>query len=161
MPNPGLDYEWYISHIISTISPLSNLPFTDLAVLLTGVGRVQGGEKYQSAFYVYEELASNPSTSASLSVVGQAIAELHLGRFPEAEAALTTAIEKYPEDAQLIANTIVLNVLTGKDTTALTSYVPYIFFCYPKKGKKKGPWISMLIEERLAGWSRCSHHMRF
>lgn len=83
----------------------------------------QGGEKYQSAFYVYEELASNPNTTAPLSIVGQAIAELHLGRFPEAEAALSSAIEKYPEDVALIANTIVLNALTGKDTTELTSYV--------------------------------------
>lgn len=83
----------------------------------------KGGEKYQSAFYVYEELASNPNSTAPLSIVGQAIAELHLGRFPEAEAALTAALEKYPEDVELIANTIVLNVLTGKDTTELTSYV--------------------------------------
>lgn len=83
----------------------------------------QGGEKYQSAFYVYEELASNPNSTAPLSIVGQAIAEIHLGRFPEAEAALTAALEKYPDDVELIANTIVLNVLTGKDATELTSYV--------------------------------------
>lgn len=86
----------------------------------------QGGDKYQSAFYVYEELASAPSTSSAMSIVGQAVAELHLGRLPEAEAALSAAIQKYPDDAQLIANTIVLNVLSGKDTTELTSYVyPY------------------------------------
>jgi coatomer protein complex subunit epsilon len=87
----------------------------------------KGGEKYQSAFYVYEELASNPNSTAPMSIVGQAIAELHLGRFPEAEAALTAALEKYPEGVELIANTIVLNVLTGKDTTELTSYVAPIY----------------------------------
>ncbi|KAJ5729135.1 coatomer epsilon subunit-domain-containing protein [Penicillium malachiteum] len=80
-----------------------------------------GGEQYQSAFYVYEELASAPSTAAALSIVGQAVAEIHLGRLPEAEAALTTAMEKYPEDAELIANTIVLNVLSGKPTADLES----------------------------------------
>ncbi|EED21528.1 Coatomer subunit epsilon, putative [Talaromyces stipitatus ATCC 10500] len=85
------------------------------------VGLRVGGEKYQSAFYVYEELASNPNTTAPLSIVGQAIAELHLGRLPEAEAALTSALEKYSEDVELIANTIVLNVLTGKDTAELKS----------------------------------------
>jgi coatomer protein complex subunit epsilon len=84
---------------------------------------LQGGEKYQSAFYVYEELASGPSTSAPLSIVGQAVAELHLGRLPEAEAALTAALEKYPTDAELIANTIVLNVLAGKPSADLESYV--------------------------------------
>ncbi|KAJ5578310.1 uncharacterized protein N7459_007274 [Penicillium hispanicum] len=80
-----------------------------------------GGEKYQSAFYVYEELASAPSTSAPLSIVGQAVAELHLGRLPEAEAALTAALEKYPTDAELIANSIVLNVLAGKPSADLES----------------------------------------
>ncbi|KAH8698496.1 putative coatomer subunit epsilon [Talaromyces proteolyticus] len=84
------------------------------------VGLRIGGEKYQSAYYVYEELASNPNSTAPLSIAGQAIAELHLGRLPEAEAALSEAIQKYPEDAQLIANTIVLNVLSGKDATELT-----------------------------------------
>ncbi|KAJ5752672.1 coatomer subunit epsilon [Penicillium odoratum] len=83
------------------------------------VGLRIGGDKYQSAFYVYEELASAPSTSAPLSIVGQAVAELHLGRLPEAEAALTAALEKHPEDAELIANTIVLNVLSGKPSTDL------------------------------------------
>lgn len=90
-------------------------------LILTRVA--QGGEKYQSAFYVYEELASAPSTSAPLSIVGQAVAELHLGRVPEAEAALTTALERYPEDAELIANSVVLNVLAGKQTADLESYV--------------------------------------
>ncbi|KAI9923851.1 hypothetical protein ASPWEDRAFT_68563 [Aspergillus wentii DTO 134E9] len=80
-----------------------------------------GGEKYQSAFYVYEELASAPSTSAAFSIVGQAIAEIHLGRLPEAEAALSAALEKYPDEVELIANTIVLNVLAGKPTEELES----------------------------------------
>ncbi|RAL17135.1 putative Coatomer subunit epsilon [Aspergillus homomorphus CBS 101889] len=83
------------------------------------VGLRVGGEKYQAAFYVYEELASAPSTAAPLSIVGQAVAELHLGRLPEAEAALSAALEKYPDEAELIANTIVLNVLAGKPTEEL------------------------------------------
>ena len=48
---------------------------------------------------------------------------MHLGRLPEAEAALTAALEKYPDDAELIANTIVLNVLAGKPSVDLESYV--------------------------------------
>ncbi|KKK18946.1 putative Coatomer subunit epsilon, partial [Aspergillus rambellii] len=83
------------------------------------VGMRVGGEKYQSAFYVYEELASADSTSAPLSIVGQAVAEIHLGRLPEAEAALSAALQRYPNEAELIANTIVLNVLTGKPTEEL------------------------------------------
>ncbi|KAL4900946.1 hypothetical protein BDW74DRAFT_89078 [Aspergillus multicolor] len=83
------------------------------------VGLRVGGEKYQSAFYVYEELASADSTSAPLSIVGQAVAEIHLGRLPEAEAAISTALERYPNEAGLIANSIVLNVLAGKPTADL------------------------------------------
>ncbi|KAL5333259.1 coatomer epsilon subunit-domain-containing protein [Aspergillus crustosus] len=78
------------------------------------VGLRVGGEKYQSAFYVYEELASADSTAAPLSVIGQAVAEIHLGRLPEAEAAISAALQKYPDEAGLIANAIVLNVLAGK-----------------------------------------------
>ncbi|KAJ5301342.1 hypothetical protein PENANT_c023G00132 [Penicillium antarcticum] len=90
------------------------------------VGLRVGGEKYQSAFYVYEELASAPSTSAPLSIVGQAVAEIHLGRLPEAEAALSAALEKYPTDVELIANTIVLNVLAGKPSEELESQLQQI-----------------------------------
>lgn len=80
----------------------------------------QGGEKYQAAFYVYEELASVPSTTSALSIVGQAVSELHLGRIPEAEAALQSALQKYPEDPQVLANSIVLNAISGKDKEELT-----------------------------------------
>ncbi|KAJ5771342.1 uncharacterized protein N7511_003393 [Penicillium nucicola] len=90
------------------------------------VGLRVGGEKYQSAFYVYEELASAPSTSAPLSIVGQAVAEIHLGRLPEAEAALSAALEKYPTDVELIANSIVLNVLAGKPSEELESQLQQI-----------------------------------
>jgi hypothetical protein len=58
-----------------------------------------------------------------LSIVGQAVAELHLGRLPEAEAALSAAIQKYPDDAQIIANMVVLNVLSGKEREELIGYV--------------------------------------
>ncbi|KAL4795424.1 coatomer epsilon subunit-domain-containing protein [Aspergillus venezuelensis] len=83
------------------------------------VGMRVGGEKYQSAFYVYEELASSDNTSAPLSIVGQAVAEIHLGRLPEAEAAISAALQRYPDDASLIANSIVLNVLAGKPSEDL------------------------------------------
>jgi hypothetical protein len=112
---------------------------------------VQGGEKYQSAFYVYEELASAPGTSAPLSIVGQAVSEIHLGRLPEAEAALTSALEKYPTDVELIANSIVLNVLAGKQTEDLESYVvpPWIHL-------NVGVHSMLTIISRLAGYSRSS-----
>jgi len=85
------------------------------------VGLRVGGEKYQQAFYVFEELAQAPSTSSTKSMVSQAVAEIHLGRLEEAEAALQQALAKEPNNADCIANNIVLNVIAGKDVSEMTS----------------------------------------
>jgi coatomer protein complex subunit epsilon len=74
----------------------------------------QGGEKYQSAFYVFEELASTAQSQSPHSLVAQAVSEIHLGRLPEAEAALQQAITTDPQNADTLANLIVLNTLLGK-----------------------------------------------
>ena len=66
-------------------------------------------------------MAQAPSTSATRSLVGQAVAELHLGRLLEAEAALQQAMQKDTDNAEAIANSIVLSVLSGKDTSDLIS----------------------------------------
>ena len=76
-----------------------------------------GGEKYQSTFYVYEELASTHSATSPTSLVGQAVAELHLGRLPEAEAALQQALQAENVDPQAMANTIVLSSVMGKSAS--------------------------------------------
>lgn len=68
-------------------------------------------------------MAQAPSTTAPLSLISQAIAEIHLGRYEEAETALKQAMEKDPENADAIANLIVLSLLTGKDTDPLVKYV--------------------------------------
>ena len=83
---------------------------------------MQGGEKYQQAFYVFEELAQAPSTSSLTSLVSQAVAELHLGRTEEAQAALDQALTKEPGYAEAIANLLVLTVITGKDPKEFTRY---------------------------------------
>jgi coatomer protein complex subunit epsilon len=81
----------------------------------------QGGEKYQSSFYVFEELAQTSQSQSPHSLVAQAVSELHLGRLPEAEAALQQAIAIDPKSTDTIANLIVLNTLLGKtkETEAL------------------------------------------
>ncbi|KAH7386099.1 coatomer subunit epsilon [Pyrenochaeta sp. MPI-SDFR-AT-0127] len=78
------------------------------------VGMREGGEKYQSAFYVFEELATTSQSQSSHSLVAQAVSELHLGRLPEAEAALQQALALDANSADTIANLIVLNTLLGK-----------------------------------------------
>lgn len=87
------------------------------------VGLRVGGEKYQQAFYVFEELAQAESTTSTHSMVSQAVAEIHLGRLEEAEAALQQALAKDPESAEAIANSIVLNVVAGRDASELVRYV--------------------------------------
>ncbi|KAF2028656.1 hypothetical protein EK21DRAFT_101687 [Setomelanomma holmii] len=78
------------------------------------VGMREGGEKYQSAFYVFEELAQTSQSQSPHSLVAQAVSELHLGRLHEAEAALQQAIAIDPKLADTIANLVVLNTLLGK-----------------------------------------------
>ncbi|RSL96693.1 hypothetical protein BHE90_013871 [Fusarium euwallaceae] len=84
------------------------------------VGLRVGGEKYQQAFYVFEELAQAPSTSSVRSLVSQAVCELHLGRTEEAQAALDQALEKDANSADAIANLLVLNVISGNNAEELT-----------------------------------------
>ncbi|KAI5847813.1 coatomer epsilon subunit-domain-containing protein [Morchella snyderi] len=74
-----------------------------------------GGEKYQSAYYVFEELAQAPASSTCRTLVGQAVAELHLGRLEEAEVALQQALDKKADDADALANMLVLATIAGKD----------------------------------------------
>ncbi|KKA30643.1 hypothetical protein TD95_004214 [Thielaviopsis punctulata] len=84
------------------------------------VGLRLGGERYQQAFYVYEELAQAPSTSSVRSLVSQAVAELHLGRLEESQAALEEALAKEPSYPEAIANLLVLTAVAGKDISELT-----------------------------------------
>lgn len=83
---------------------------------------LQGGEKYQQAFYVFEELAQAPSTTSTQSMVSQAVAEIHLGRLEEAEAALQQTLTKEPNNADCLANNIVLNIIAGKDVSEISRY---------------------------------------
>lgn len=86
--------------------------------------KIQGGEKYQQAFYVFEELAQAPSTSSVRSLVSQAVCELHLGRTEEAQAALEQALEKDANNADAIANLLVLNVISGNQSDEFAQSVP-------------------------------------
>ncbi|KAG5945487.1 hypothetical protein E4U60_005203 [Claviceps pazoutovae] len=79
------------------------------------VGLRVGGEKYQQAFYVFEELAQAPATASIRSLVSQAVCELHLGRLEEAQAALEEALNKDGQNADAIANMLVLQVVSGRD----------------------------------------------
>jgi coatomer subunit epsilon len=76
--------------------------------------RVGGSEKYQSSFYVFEELATAPGTTSPTALVGQAVSEMHLGRWEEAGVALEQAIGLEGASAESVANSIVLASVLGK-----------------------------------------------
>ncbi|KAL8681763.1 MAG: hypothetical protein Q9186_002152 [Xanthomendoza sp. 1 TL-2023] len=80
------------------------------------VGMRVGGDSYQSAFYVFEEMAQTPSSTSTKSLISQAISELHLGRLPEAEAAINQALQNEPKEIEAIANAVVLTTIMGKTT---------------------------------------------
>ncbi|KAI4598017.1 hypothetical protein KJ359_003826 [Pestalotiopsis sp. 9143b] len=79
------------------------------------VGLREGGEKYQQSFYVFEELAQTPASSSITSLISQAVTEIHLQRYEEAQAALDQALQKEPQNADALANMVVLKTVTGQD----------------------------------------------
>jgi coatomer protein complex subunit epsilon len=77
--------------------------------------RAGSSEKYQAAFYVYEELAQTDQFSSPSSLVGQAVSEILLGRYEEAGVGVQNAMAKEQGvSAEAVANAIVLASLTGK-----------------------------------------------
>jgi coatomer protein complex subunit epsilon len=77
--------------------------------------RAGSSEKYQAAFYVYEELAQTDQFSSPSSLVGQAVSEILLGRYEEAGVGLQNAMAKEQGvSVEAAANTLVLASLTGK-----------------------------------------------
>jgi coatomer protein complex subunit epsilon len=54
---------------------------------------VQGGEAYQAAFYVFDEVAQLPSANNVVVLQGKAIAQAAMGNYPEADASLQEATQ--------------------------------------------------------------------
>ena len=76
--------------------------------------RIGGSEKYQSAFYVFEELSTTPGNTSPIALVGQAVSEMQLGRWEEAQVALNQALAMENASVESIANGLVLASITGK-----------------------------------------------
>ena len=80
----------------------------------------QGGDqKYQEAFYIFEELGA--SASAKI-LTAQAVCRLHQGKIDEAEQLLLEASNKDPNDPETLANLIVCSHLAGKPADVISRF---------------------------------------
>ncbi|RCH89847.1 hypothetical protein CU097_000780 [Rhizopus azygosporus] len=81
-----------------------------------------GGEKYQEAYYIYEEFAQSNTAQTVKVLNGQAAANLALGRYPEAESLLLEAQNKDSDNPETLINLITCATLTGKSQEVITRY---------------------------------------
>lgn len=72
-----------------------------------------GGEKYQDAYYIFQEIIDKYGSSASL-LNGQAVCLINQGKYEEAESLLQDALEKDNNNPDTIINMIVVAKFTNK-----------------------------------------------
>ncbi|KAI9009165.1 coatomer epsilon subunit-domain-containing protein [Hyaloraphidium curvatum] len=78
-----------------------------------------GDQKYQEAFYIFEELGHGSSAKV---LTGQAVCRLHQGKLDEAEQLLLESSNKDPNDPETLANLIVASHLAGKPADVVARY---------------------------------------
>ncbi|KAI8381410.1 coatomer epsilon subunit-domain-containing protein [Radiomyces spectabilis] len=94
-----------------------------LQMMEAWVGLRVGGEKYQEAFYIYEEFGQSSASQTIKVMNGQAAAHIALGRYPEAESILLEALNKNSDDPDTLVNMIVCANLTSKSPDVVNRYV--------------------------------------
>ncbi|KAI7855008.1 coatomer epsilon subunit-domain-containing protein [Circinella umbellata] len=82
-----------------------------------------GGDKYQEAFYIFEEFGQSNAEPSIKVLNGQAAANIALGRYPEAESVLMEALNKNNDDPETLVNMIVCANLTSKPSDVVNRYV--------------------------------------
>eukprot|EP00842_Homolaphlyctis_polyrhiza_P005976 jgi/Hompol1/637/HPOL_004250-RA len=88
------------------------------------VNIVSGGpEKYQEAFYIFEELANSTSTATSKLLTSKAVALIQARKFEAADALLLEALNKNPNDPDTIANMVVTATALHKPASIVNQYL--------------------------------------
>jgi coatomer protein complex subunit epsilon len=85
--------------------------------------RVGGGDRYQNAYYIYEEIATSSTSPTIKSMVGEAVCNIQMGQYPEAEGILQEALAKEPTNTDAIVNQIVLSTLLSKPAEEINALV--------------------------------------
>ncbi|KAF9297847.1 hypothetical protein BGZ88_008833 [Linnemannia elongata] len=85
--------------------------------------RTGGGDKYQNAYYIYEEIATSSTSPTVKSLIGEAVCNIQMGHYPEAEGILQEALSRDPSNTDAIVNQIVLSTLLSKPAEEITALV--------------------------------------
>jgi len=96
------------------------------------------GDKVQEAFFIFKELADKYGVSVLL-LNGQAVCNIILKKFDEAERFLLEALEKNSKDPDTIANLITCYTHMKKPIEIINRYVNQL-----KGGAPNHPWVASL-----------------
>lgn len=70
-----------------------------------------GPDKYQNAFYIFEELCTSKVSTSKL-LCGQAICRMQMGRFEDAESILLESLNKSESDSSPNDDCVLINLIS-------------------------------------------------
>ncbi|KAG0298443.1 hypothetical protein BGZ96_012165 [Linnemannia gamsii] len=85
--------------------------------------RTGGGDKYQNAYYIYEEIATSSTSPTVKALIGEAVCNIQMGHYPEAESILQEALSREPSNTDAVVNQIVLSTLLSKPAEEISALV--------------------------------------